>query len=312
MTPHILVVGDCMLDVDEHLQTVKESPEGVPVVAVERQDYRLGGASAVGAMCAALGATVDLVGVIGTDEESRIWWRLADQAGIRRLVPQLDRPTTSKLRLFVDGEQTLRIDREVCDPLAAVTVLSLLTPAVSTPDVMLVSDYGKGVYSRELLEDLRRRFPGVPVIVDPALARSWEEYRGATAIVPNHREWMATERPMTLAQAVYEFELEAIVLKQGANGIRLAGGQRADIPGLDVDAADVCGCGDQVLAALGIAIAHGWDWLTAARFANAAGAAKVRKQGATPVSWEEIEDVSHGEFTNDQCPRDHRPQSVGT
>jgi len=312
---HVLVIGDCMLDVDCHHKSERRSPEGVPVVRIESTAARLGGASAVAAMCRELGATCDLVGAIGTDEESKTWWKLGYRAGIRRQVIQIPgRPTTLKKRIFVDGVQTMRIDQECRDQIPAEMLTQQATSRfLQTPDVILWSDYGKGVFSRELFLSVLDRFPGVPVIVDPALRRFWADaYNGARLIVPNEVEWNAHQQGINTPPQPkdgghrniprLDFGMR-IVIKYGDGGITLfedGKGVVSEIPGIHVQAVDCCGAGDQVLAALGIAIARGSDWLTAARFANAAGAAKVQKQGATPVTLKEIENVSNGEFPEDR------------
>jgi bifunctional ADP-heptose synthase (sugar kinase/adenylyltransferase) len=150
------------------------------------------------------------------------------------------------------------------------------------------------------MQQLLARCPHVPIIVDPARGANWEMYRGAAAVVPNEDEWItAWDAGLdSLADSVGRMFR---VQKRGAGGISVyrPGGEHERIPGHQVNCVDVCGAGDQVLATLGVMLAEGQDWMSAARIANLAASLKCERRGATPVPRQELDNalLRHG-FTH--------------
>lgn len=288
--PQILIVGDVMLDVDVHLETVRYAgPEGFPVVREVSRDERAGGAGAVALMARALGADVTLCTRCRNSD------RLTEQ-GVSVHNGHWAEPI--KVRHFLDGRQLFRTDAEDTTPASDTDILHVLQDAEAfEPEVVLVSDYGKGLVTRCMMHQLLARFPRIPIIVDPARGADWNLYRGAAAVVPNEDEW-STALDAGLGPLDASVGNMLRIQKRGPGGISVhrPDGGHARIPGHNINCIDVCGAGDQVLATLGVMLAEGHDWITAARIANLAAALKCERRGATPVPRQELDDavLRHG------------------
>lgn len=288
--PRILVIGDVFLDRDTWLQSIRTSGEGVPVVWHVAEDVRLGGAGAVAAMAAGLGAEVLLLGVSGDTSEPH--FEVVDalrSAGIDyRCVDGT--ATKIKNRVFVDHKQLYRRDIEDVIPITNTQAKAICTDLPDV-DVVLVSDYGKGVVTRESLHWIFARFKGrAPVIVDPAPRRNWMLYQSATCLTPNRSE----ARGMDVADLYASTGVTSIVRKLDRDGMDLviaSGGTTMHFPSRcpPDKLIDVCGAGDMVLAALGFSVAQGRSWGSAADFANRAAGAKCMKLGAVPLTIQEID-----------------------
>jgi len=185
---HALVVGDVMLD-EYFAGTVDRiSPEApVPVVRVKDTERRLGGAANVARQITALGVSVSLAGVLGCDAAGEDLLGLCASSAIdTRAVMRLnDRSTTRKLRVLGHSQQLLRLDWEDTRPCASATITDLLNKLhdIRRPDVIVLSDYAKGVVTPALIDGVVQvgaRF-GTPVLVDPK-HRDFGRYRGATTI----------------------------------------------------------------------------------------------------------------------------------
>ena len=260
--PHITVVGDLILDRYLIGDATKLNPEmpGV-VIRVEKEEDRLGGAAAVAMIAAGLGARVTLAGVVGRDEAGDRLRRLIDGHDIEPHLWIDDRPTTWKQRIVARGQlRPDRCDREVTTPIGkhAAQFLS----AVPLGDMVLVSDYGKGVCTRSLLRTLGSRVKeaNVPILIDPARSRNWSDYGQVTLIKANWAE--ATEaggyyevRPLALARRLADEHHCHVVVTIGRHGMVCAEsyGTTWYLPAQPKEVRDVCGAGDTVLAAIGVA-----------------------------------------------------------
>lgn len=295
----VLVVGDIMLDRYWFGEVERISPEApVPVVRVARREDRLGGAANVARNIAALGAQATLLGIVGDDEPARQVAALSREAGIQaHLITDPSVPTTLKMRVLGRQQQLLRVDFEdhphegvlqsIDDQLAA------LLPG---HDLVVVSDYAKGVLVHvERLIALARE-AGVPVLVDPK-GHHYERYRGASIITPNRSEmqdavgrWKDEEDLARRAQQLRRsLQLEALLVTRSEQGMTLfsdLGRQHTDANAQEVF--DVSGAGDTVLATLAVTRAAGLDWFDAVLWANRAGGIVVGKLGTSTVSAEEL------------------------
>jgi D-beta-D-heptose 7-phosphate kinase/D-beta-D-heptose 1-phosphate adenosyltransferase len=302
----VWVIGDLM--VDEYLRGRVEriSPEApVPVVAVTGRERRLGGAANVAHQLARLGAQVHLAGVVGDDDAGRELLAQCAAAGIdAAAVAKLPgRCTTQKLRVLGHGQQVVRLDWEEPAPppgLAGTLLASL--GALPPPEVVIVSDYAKGVVSTELVRPLiaRMRASGVRVLVDPKKA-DFTHYLGASVVTPNLRELEAAARrpldpraPEAIARAARELirvaELEAMVVTLGEHGMLVVPRDGAEIPIAATARAvfDVTGAGDTAIAVLAVALATGAPLGDAATISNAAAGCTVAEIGAVVVGRDEI------------------------
>jgi D-beta-D-heptose 7-phosphate kinase/D-beta-D-heptose 1-phosphate adenosyltransferase len=233
------------------------------------------------------GAHVTLAGVVGRDEPGKRLLQLLNDYGIEQHIWIDDRPTTWKQRIVARGQlHPDRCDREVTTPVNkdAERFLS----AVPLGDMLLISDYGKGVLTKGLLSNLggRARDAAVPVLVDPARSRGWSEYGQVTLIKANWAE--ATEAagvrnlpPFVLARSLADGHRCHVVVTLGGHGMVCAeqGGESWHLPVGSVEARDVCGAGDTVLAALGAAVLDGGTLRESCRFAGIAAGRQVESVG---------------------------------
>jgi len=301
----ILVVGDVMLD--EYLSGLVEriSPEApIPVVVGEETEYKLGGAANVAANLASLGATVNLVGLVGHDDTYHKFVDLLGTLNIDSgsLVVSKSRKTTRKLRVVSGKQQIVRIDYEDKIDLSEQETSALLTAVknkIQSVDALIVSDYDKGVCNPDVLSELIKwcRQRGVPVIVDPK-GNDFVKYQGATLIKPNKKEAsIAVKKVLNtqkhLEQAALQirrkYNIDTCLITMGADGMMLSqedGFQT--VSGLAQDVADVTGAGDTVAAALAFALAHKLSNTDACQFANAAAALAVSKLGSVAVDFDEV------------------------
>ena len=301
----VLVVGDVMVD-RYYAGTVRRiSPEApVPVVAVAEETQRLGGAANVAANLRALGARVDIVGVVGGDAEGR-WVReelSRGDVGVAGLVEDRDRPTTLKCRVVAHSQHVVRFDRECPSRLPAAALRPLveaLAAAWADADAVVVSDYAKGLVDARLMERVRGlvRRRRIPVAIDPK-SPHFELYRGATVVTPNLAEALAAaglrgggDAVIERAGAVLRRRTGAsILLTRGEAGMTLIERGRAPltIPTVARKVFDVTGAGDTVVALVGIALACGAPLELAARLANIGAGIVVGSFGTVPVSRERL------------------------
>jgi D-beta-D-heptose 7-phosphate kinase/D-beta-D-heptose 1-phosphate adenosyltransferase len=310
--PRVLVVGDLMLDRYVWGDAERISQEA-PVVLLhaDRREERLGGASSVATLLRALGARVALAGVVGPDADGDRVRRALLDLGIddEAVLVDPDRPSTVKERYIGRAQhrhpqQMIRVDYEVRNPLGT-DCECLLAQAVQRQlgraDVVLVSDYDKGVCTPGLLAAViaGARAHGVRALADPIRGSDYRKYHGCSAVTPNRLEaGLATGRVLGDAAQALEsarelrerLDLEAAVVTLDKEGMALAhaDGRSQVFPTRPRQVYDITGAGDMVLAVLGMALAAGADYDPAIRLANVAGGLEVEKIGVATVSREEI------------------------
>lgn len=281
------------------------SPEApVPVLRVENEHAAPGGAANVAAGVAALGASCDLVAVVGADADAEALSALLGEApGVRPdLLEDPRRPTTVKTRVLARHQQMLRVDRESTGPLpdsVRADVRSRVLDRLGQADAVALIDYDKGVlgpdWVAEILEAADRS--GVPSIVDPKL-RNFFSFGGAHLFKPNGPELAAAigaERPPReledLAAVRERLRCRHLLVTLGEQGMTLlaegAAGLRR-IPSRAREVYDVSGAGDTVTAVLAVLLAAGAEVDEAAVLANVAAGVEVSHLGAVPVRTEEL------------------------
>ena len=295
----VLVVGDVMLDRYWFGEVERISPEApVPVVRVARREDRLGGAANVARNVAALGGHVTLVGVLGEDEAGDSVRRLSAEAGIQaELVADPSLHTTLKMRVLGRQQQLLRVDFEQHPAQPALdNVDAAFARHLANHDIVVLSDYAKGVLARvESLIALARN-AGVPVLVDPK-GHDYTRYRGATLVTPNRSEmqeavgrWSSEAELTDRAQRLRaDLDLEALLVTRSEQGMTLftdAGRDHIDAQAHEVF--DVSGAGDTVLATLAVSRAIDLPWVDAMGWANKAGGIAVGKLGTSIVTAAEL------------------------
>jgi D-beta-D-heptose 7-phosphate kinase / D-beta-D-heptose 1-phosphate adenosyltransferase len=304
----VLCVGDLMLDEFVYGEVSRISPEApAPVIAVQRAEISIGGAGNVARNIASLGARCIFVGLVGEDDAGKILkGALAQESRIESvLVSDPARPTTRKVRFVSEHFSThmLRADWEMAlfasDHIEQKLIDAIL-PLLPRADIVLLSDYAKGVLTTRVIRDVidAARKLGKRVIVDPKSA-NFAIYRGATLLTPNRKEFAEATRSRadtdaeiaTAAQdAVQLADCEAVLVTLSEHGMTLVprNGEAIHVPGHPVKVRDVSGAGDTAAAAVAVALAAGADWETALRVANAAAAVAVSKKGTAVVTLAEL------------------------
>lgn len=302
----VLVIGDIM--VDEYIggNVSRISPEApVPVVEVETEELRLGGAANVAANVRSLGGNPVLIGVVGDDAAAE---RLAEDLardGIdgRGIIVDKGRPTTIKTRIIAGSQQIVRFDREGRDEVRGENLARLsrgVEEMLSEVDGLIISDYGKGVVSGPFLQCLIPQALRLNKIisVDPK-ENHFPLYRGVTVITPNHKEAgiacgkaIKVEEDLNAAGLglLSEIDVQGVLITRGAQGMRLfeRGKPPLQIDTVAQEVYDVVGAGDTVVAALTLALAAGANLEQAARISNYAAGVVVGKKGTATVTLKEL------------------------
>jgi rfaE bifunctional protein kinase chain/domain len=296
----ILIVGDVMLDRYWFGEVSRISPEApVPVVKVEKVEERPGGAANVARNCAALGAQVALLSVVGADEAGKTLARLMADANIdTSLHEDVGLNTTVKLRVISRQQQLLRIDFEnTPDHEVLRAKLADFSARLADCDVVILSDYGKGglTHISDMIELARAK--GKPVLVDPK-GDDYSRYAGATLLTPNRTElrevvgrWQDEAELELKAQRLREgLDLTALLVTRSEEGMSLfsAAGVRHEAA-VAREVYDVSGAGDTVIATLAVMLASGLPLTQALFLANRAAGIVVGKLGTATCSLDELQ-----------------------
>lgn len=295
----VLVVGDVMLDRYWHGAVERISPEApVPVVRIEREEERLGGAANVALNVRMLGARATLLTVVGNDEPARRLRELLCERDIDTVLRE-DRQlyTIVKLRVIGRAQQLLRVDFEnEPDHEALGEMLDDFAAQLPQHDVVLFSDYGKGglTHIPRMIE--LARAAGKPVFVDPK-GSDYRRYAGASVITPNRGElaqvtgaWKGEAELLKKVDALRaDIDVGAVLLTRSEEGMTLfdASGV-AHEPARAREVFDVTGAGDTVIATLAVLASAGLPLHDAMRLANKAGGIVVGKFGTATVSYDEL------------------------
>jgi len=302
----VLCVGDVMLDHYVHGRVERVSPEApIPVLRIERESRKLGGAGNVLSNLHAIGAQGCFVSVTGADAAGREVGKLvAGLGGIEaHVLSERGRTTTIKTRYIAETQQMLRADREEWAPLKGSLredFRRMVEEVLPHYQVTVLSDYAKGVLADGLAAELiaAARAAGHRVVVDPK-GRDYGAYRGASVLKPNRRELgEATKRPVgseaeVIAAAralIGEHGFGAVLVSLSQDGMLLVedSGATARLAAAAREVYDVSGAGDTVVAVLAAALAAGAPMLEAARLANVAAGIVVGKVGTAVVHANEL------------------------
>ena len=305
----VLVVGDLILDHYVMGKVSRISPEApVPVVHVESESLRLGGAANVFNNILALGGKADLCGVIGADESGRLLMKElgAKRSGRGGVVIDHDRPTTRKSRVIAHHQQIVRYDVEGRHELKAALqrrILQYVESRLRELTCVVVSDYAKGVISAGLMSELTRlaALRKVPVIVDPKVEH-FGYYKGVTVITPNHLEATQAsgvhgddDQAINEAGATIRQRLgcQSVLITRGEKGMSLyeADGASWHLPTQARQVYDVTGAGDTVIGTLALALSTGASIKNGAILANHAAGIVVGMVGTATVSPEQLSEV---------------------
>lgn len=297
---HVVVYGDLILDRYWYGSTLRISPEApVPVVNVNHSESRPGGAANVALNIAALGTSVELLGLVGEDDEAKELESLLPSDLIERFFHRISNyRTVTKLRVLGPNQQLLRIDFEKSlDLYQDELLVRRYVESLSGANVVVLSDYAKGTLINAPLVIKKAREKGLPILVDPK-APDFIRYEGATILTPNLKEFEAVVGPCRTEEElkskarllIQNHHFEAILVTRGQLGMILV---EKNKPTLSLAAHtrevyDVTGAGDTVIAVMAASIAAGSDLISAAKLSNLAAGLVVRKLGATTVTVPEL------------------------
>ena len=304
--PKILVIGDLILDQYFWTNVNRISPEApVPVCHVQNTTYCLGGAGNVANNLSAFGAKASMASLIGNDENAnRLKQCLLDANIDHDYVVGLDHLTTiCKTRVLAKGQQLCRIDHEspINEPNKIEQLISQLNESVTNSDVVVISDYGKGVITKTLAAQIisLANTNDIPVIVDPK-GDDVSKYSGATYITPNLAEFRqfsnlsdTSDQNLIDEHAkniLNNHTIKNILLTRSADGMSLI--TESDIKQFStkaVEVFDVSGAGDTVVAALAFGLGNGWTASESIEFANIAAGIVVSKIGTATTTIQEID-----------------------
>jgi len=305
----ILVVGDIMMDRFIWGKVSRISPEApVPVVAVEKETFLLGGAANVVNNIHSLGGKVSLCGVVGDDEMGeKIIKELAEMGiGMHGIFVEQGRQTTTKTRIIAHQQQVVRIDREATDHLKVPTLRNLsefLKKNMEGFNGVILSDYGKGLLTKELIRATIRRAREMKkfIMVDPKL-KNFSHYKRATVITPNAAEASAASGILindlsSLKRAgsmlLRKLGCDVLVITRGEEGIAIFEPHQEPflVSTVAKEVYDVTGAGDTVIGTMALALGAGARVIEAAKLANYAAGIVVGKIGTATVSWAELFNV---------------------
>jgi len=296
----VLVVGDVMLDRYWQGPTRRISPEApVPVVKVEGDEFRPGGAGNVALNIACLGAGVRLLGLVGQDPEAQMLTDHLSQRGVAcGLIPLEGKRTITKLRVLSRHQQLIRLDFE--DGFSTQDAQRLgerFAALLSGVSAVVLSDYAKGALGEVQSLIQAARTQGLPVIVDPK-GTDFERYRGATLLTPNQPEFETVVGPVAddddlVAKGIAlrdALELAALLITRSEKGMCLLerGKPAIHLPTRAREVYDVTGAGDTVVATLAAALGAGEATHEAMVLPNLAAGVVVGKLGTATVSQAEL------------------------
>jgi D-beta-D-heptose 7-phosphate kinase/D-beta-D-heptose 1-phosphate adenosyltransferase len=303
----ILVVGDMMLDHYIWGNVSRISPEApVPVVHVTKETVLLGAAANVVNNVHALGGSVRVCGVIGHDDAGRQLSHMLRAKGIHTdgLIVESGRPTTIKTRVIAHSQQVVRFDRETKDGIDRDThrrIYDAVKQHVDDGlDAIILSDYSKGVVTRELVRDIVKLTSKRDLIVsvDPKV-NHFGMYSGVTILTPNTKEAslgskIEIESEKSLLKAgttlLKRLKCKAVLITRGEQGMSLfeRNSRITHIPTVAREVFDVTGAGDTVISTLTLAMAAGAPMVDAARLSNVAAGIVVAVVGTATVNPEEL------------------------
>jgi len=304
--PAILVIGDLMIDHYIWGNATRLSPEApVPIVNVKNESTTLGGAGNVVQNLVSLGANVIVAGVIGDDTMGTRLIEILQAEGVKTdtIIKDDSRPTTVKTRVLADRHQLVRIDKEVIDAISVIIANELtekLTDIIDSADIIILSDYNKGLFSPALTQRLIKiaNDHKKKVIIDPK-GLNYEKYNGAYLIKPNRKELAEAAKTESIknvaelqeaAKTIFEqTQTSYLIVTLSEEGMAIITEQTSKLlPVKATEVFDVTGAGDTVIATIAYFIASGFTVEEACDLANHAAAIVIRHVGSATTTIDEI------------------------
>lgn len=302
--PKILVIGDLMIDHYLWGKCERISPEApVQIVNIDKESSVLGGAGNVINNLRALGSRVDVLSVVGDDYVANELKALLENIKVQSnmLIIEQNRKTSKKSRLIASQQQVLRYDNESIEDISNSSekeIINKLSVNISNYDVVILSDYGKGVLTTKLTQEIISisNKNKIKVFVDPK-GKDYSKYKGAYTLTPNKKEAIEASNILindneSLEKAIRklkdECELEVSLITLSESGIAIFDDNLRIKPTVAREVYDVTGAGDTVIASIAFAIANHMKIDDAIQFANLAAGVVVGKIGSATASLDEI------------------------
>jgi D-beta-D-heptose 7-phosphate kinase / D-beta-D-heptose 1-phosphate adenosyltransferase len=304
IAPKILVVGDLMIDYYLWGTSNRISPEApVQIIDINNESKTLGGAGNVVNNLQSLGAKVDVISVIGDCKISDEIKELVNSIDVNTnyLIQENGRISSKKTRIISSQQQVIRYDIESTDEISLESeksINSILKKIITDFDIVLLSDYGKGVLTKQLTQSLISisNKHGIKVLVDPK-GHDYSKYNGAFLLTPNKKEAseatkISIEDDESLEKAIKKLKsqvgLDVSLITLSEEGIAVYDNRLKIYPTVSREVFDVTGAGDTIIAALGFALAGNLDINESVRIANIAAGIVVGKVGSATTSIDEI------------------------
>jgi rfaE bifunctional protein kinase chain/domain len=306
---NILIIGDVMIDAYIWGNVDRISPEApVPVVSLNKEEFRMGGAANVALNIHSLGATPILCAVVGNDENATKFYELLEKRGMpsEGILKDDSRPTTIKTRIISNSQQLIRVDRETTQELTSElegqfteNVLAIL--ANKKVDAIIFQDYDKGAITSGMVKKVvdKANELKIPTLVDPK-KRHFLDFDNVTLFKPNFKELneglnlslrkgdfeqLAKEANVFLREKNYQY----ILITLSELGVFISDGKNYKIIPTQVrDIADVSGAGDTVISMASLCLAADLDYISTATLSNLAGGLVCEKVGVVPIEKEMI------------------------
>jgi len=305
-SPSVLVIGDLMIDHYIWGSATRLSPEApVPIVNVKNESTTLGGAGNVVQNLVALGAKVIVAGVIGDDAHGVQLIDILESEGVKTdaVIKDNSRSTTVKTRILVGSHQLVRVDREVTDPVSQALeneLVAKLSATIENADVVILSDYNKGLFAPGLTQRLIKiaNDHQKKVIIDPK-GLNYEKYKGAYLIKPNRKELAEaaktekigsiTDLQKAAETILLQTDTAYLIVTLSEEGMAIITKQSSKLlPVKATEVFDVTGAGDTVIATIAYFIALGLSVEESCELANHAAAIVIRHVGSATTTIDEI------------------------
>lgn len=299
LSKRILIIGDIMLDRYVYGDVTRISPEApTQILDIGGTVSSIGAAANCAKNITALGAQATLISVIGDDDAGReITKHIGLETGITPyLLTEKERRSTVKTRYVSGNYQFLRADWEHDKDIRTVSedrVIALAKSEIDKHDVVILSDYDKGVLTERVIREIIKA-SNKPVIIDPKKA-DWNIYSGAMVLTPNLNEWFIASNKAyderSVVSKAMECGIDNVLVTRSKEGVSLIkqNGSIWNIPSTAKSVVDVTGAGDTVVAVLALGIASGMALPDSARLANHAAGVVVGKPRTATVTKEELE-----------------------
>jgi len=296
-----IVVGDLMLDVYSFGTVERISPEApVPVVRVDYDEYRVGGAANVANNLRVLGAEVKVAGLVGEDYEGKLLLDLMESQGIDTSMVKVVRgkKTIVKNRIVAKGQQLLRLDREDLNDKGGKIrkkILSDLLKYLQDVDFVIIEDYNKGFLDGFIYRTVISSSP-VPVFIDPKFEH-YSSMKNAFLVKPNFEEFKKATGlrkirgnfGISVENFRKRLNLKNLVVTKGEDGMYITNDEGVyHIPSLHRNVFDVTGAGDTVISLLALGMCAGLSLLEASLLATIGAGIEITKLGAQPVTLDEL------------------------